>query len=91
MCGTSAGETDDHGRLARLHVGHIVARFHGGNTTLGNLRALCSRCNQGAKHITQEPPSWTWLLAQLRRSSQSDQKKALKWLKNKFESSTHNT
>ena len=70
----------DDGRKARLHIGHIVDRDHGGATELGNLRALCSACNQGTKNIAQEPPSWTWLMAQVRRATVSDQRKVLEWL-----------
>lgn len=84
MCGIGAGDIADDGRPARLHVGHITDRSHGGTDTLANLRALCSACNQGAKNIAQEPPSWTWLLSQIRRASASDQRKALAWLKTKL-------
>ncbi len=84
MCGIGAGDEMDDGRRARLHVGHIVDRDHGGRDELSNLRALCSVCNQGAKNHTQEPPSWTWLLGQLRRATQDDQRAALDWLKHKF-------
>ena len=84
MCGIGAGDKMDDGRPARLHVGHIVDRDHGGRDELGNLRALCSVCNQGARNLVQEPPSWTWLLSQLRRATQDDQRAALDWLKHKF-------
>ena len=63
MCGAGAGEIDETtGRKVKLHVGHIVDKSHGGLDELLNLRALCRTCNEGAKNITQEPPSWTWLL-----------------------------
>ena len=52
---------------------------------MDNLRAMCSRCNQGAKNMTQEPPSWVWLISQLRRASIADQQEALKWLTRKFQ------
>lgn len=84
MCGIGAGDLTDDGRKARLHIGHIVDRDHGGKVELGNLRALCSDCNQGAKNIAQEPPSWSWLLAQVRRATESDQREVLKWLQRKF-------
>ena len=84
MCGIGAGDPAKDGRPARLHVGHIVDRSHGGTDTLDNLRALCSRCNQGAKNVTQEPPSYTWLISQVRRASASDQREILNWLLNKF-------
>lgn len=84
MCGIGAGDPTDDGRPARLHVGHIKDRSHGGKDELSNLRALCSDCNQGAKNLVQEPPGWTWLLGQLRRATQDDQRAALDWLKRKF-------
>lgn len=86
MCGAKAGELDENNpnRTVRMHIGHIKDRSHGGTDTLDNLRALCSTCNQGAQNITQEPPSWVWLLAQIRRASVGDQKKALEWLLKKF-------
>lgn len=84
MCGVAAGEIDDRGRKARLHIGHIIDKSHGGKETLDNLRALCSECNQGAKNIVQEPPSHSWLLAQIRRSTETDQKAIQDWLNNKF-------
>ncbi len=87
MCGAAAGEDDEQnpGRAVRLHIGHIVDRSHGGTDEPANLRALCSACNQGAKNVVQEPPSWTWLLAQIRRASIADQQKALEWLRKKLE------
>ncbi len=85
MCGIGAGDEMPDGRPARLHVGHIVDRSHGGADRLDNLRALCSDCNQGAKNIVQEPPSHVWLMSQVRRASENDQGEVLKWLRNKFD------
>jgi len=86
MCGAGAGEPDAQNprRKVRLHIGHIIDRSHGGDDSPGNLRALCSTCNQGAKNLAQEPPTWTYLLAQIRRATIKDQKKALQWLRRKF-------
>ena len=85
MCGIGAGEPDDRtGRPARLHIGHIVDKPLGGDDSEGNLRALCSICNQGAKNIVQEPPSHAWLLSQVRRAREDDQREILKWLAGKF-------
>lgn len=84
MCGIGAGEINTEGRKTRLHVGHILDKSHGGENKLGNLRALCSTCNEGAKNLVQEPPSYTWLLSQVRRAKAGDQKEVLKWLKSKF-------
>ena len=41
-------------------------------------------CNQGAKNITIEPPSWVWLLSQIKRARVDDQRQALAWLERKF-------
>ena len=86
MCGAGAGDPDaeNPGRTVRLHMGHIVDKSHGGRDTLSNLRVLCSTCNQGARNIVQEPPSWAWLLSQLRRANVEDQRQAYEWLRRKF-------
>ena len=84
MCGIGAGEIDDTGRKARLHIGHIIDKSHGGTDDLANLRAMCNQCNEGAKNITQEPPRYTWLLSQVRRAKNDDQKAILNWLEDKF-------
>lgn len=87
MCGAGAGDVDadNHSRKVRLHIGHVIDHDHGGRTEKSNLRAMCSTCNQGAKNLAQEPPSWTWLLSQIRRANVDDQKKALAWLKGKLD------
>jgi len=85
MCGLTPGDIDpDTGRKVRLHIGHIKDKSLGGKDELSNLRSLCSTCNQGAKNITGEKPTWIWLLAQIRRAGQDEQRKALEWLTTKF-------
>jgi hypothetical protein len=85
MCGLTPGDIDPAtGRMVRLHVGHIKDKSLGGRDELSNLRALCSTCNQGAKNITNEKPTWIWLLAQIRRAGQDDQRAAFDWLRKKF-------
>jgi len=85
MCGLCPGEIDpDTGRKVRLHIGHIVDRNLGGRDELSNLRALCSTCNQGAKNITSEKPSGVWLLSQVRRAGQEEQRAVLEYLLRKF-------
>lgn len=93
MCGAGAGDPDERagGRPTRLQVGHITDLSHGGQNVLSNLRALCSTCNQGARNLVQEPPSWVWLLSQLRRATRNDQRKALDWLQSKFDEPTRDT
>ena len=87
MCGLTPGDIDPAtGRKVRLHIGHIKDKSLGGKDELSNLRSLCSSCNQGAKNITGEKPTWIWLLAQIRRAGQDDQRAAFEWLQKKFSS-----
>lgn len=85
MCGLTPGDIDlATGRKVRLHLGHIKDKSLGGKDELANLRALCSTCNQGAKNITGEKPSAIWLLSQIRRAGQDEQRTVFDWLVKKF-------
>jgi len=85
MCGLTPGEFDPAtGRKVRLHIGHIKDKSQGGKDELTNLRALCSTCNQGAKNITAVKPDAIWLLSQVRRCGQDEQRAVYKWLREKF-------
>ena len=85
MCGLCPGEIDPAtGRKVRLHIGHIKDKNLGGKDERSNLRALCSTCNQGAKNITGEKPSKIWLLSQVRRAGQDEQRAVLAALLEKF-------
>lgn len=85
MCGLSPGDVDPStGRKVRLHIGHIKDKSLGGKDELSNLRALCSTCNQGAKNITIEKPTGLWLLSQIRRAGQDEQRAVYDWLRKKF-------
>jgi 5-methylcytosine-specific restriction endonuclease McrA len=85
MCGAAPGDIDDlTGRKVRLHIGHIVDKSIGGKDELSNLRTLCSTCNQGAKNITSIKPPAIWLLSQIRRAGQEEQRAVLDWLLTKF-------
>jgi 5-methylcytosine-specific restriction endonuclease McrA len=85
MCGLTPGDIDPAtGRKVRLHLGHIKDKSLGGKNELSNLRALCSTCNQGAKNITGEKPSSIWLLSQIRRAGQDEQRAVFDWLRKKF-------
>jgi len=85
MCGVVPGDIDDvTGRKVRLHIGHIVDKNLGGKDELSNLRTLCSTCNQGAKNITGEKPTTIWLLSQVRRAGQDEQRAVLASLLKKF-------
>jgi 5-methylcytosine-specific restriction endonuclease McrA len=88
MCGLTPGDLDPStGRPVRLHIGHIKDKSLGGKDEPSNLRALCSTCNQGAKNITVEKPTAIWLLSQVRRAGQDEQRAVLEWLRKKFEQS----
>ncbi len=85
MCGLTPYDTDPAtGRKTRLHLGHIKDKSLGGKDELTNLRALCSTCNQGAKNITAEKPTGLWLLSQIRRAGQDEQRAVYDWLRKKF-------
>lgn len=86
MCGAAAGEPHlfDNGRVTRLHIGHIIDKSMGGTDETGNLRAICSVCNEGASNLTLNRPDTIKLIAQVRRAPSSDQIDVLKWLVGKF-------
>ena len=86
MCGAAAGELHpyDAGRKTRLHIGHIIDKTMGGSDDPGNLRAICSVCNEGASNLTLNRPQAIKLLAQVRRAPTSDQLDVLKWIVEKF-------
>ena len=86
MCGAVAGEPHpyDPGREARLHIGHVIDKSMGGTDDLGNLRAICSVCNEGAKNLTTDRPSARKLLIQMRRATGADQLAVLDWLLKKY-------
>ncbi len=92
MCGAAAGESHpyDPTRKTRLHIGHIIDKSQGGTDDPGNLRAICSVCNEGASNVTLERPSRRKLLAQIRRATGSDQLAVLQWLMKKFPSQALN-
>jgi hypothetical protein len=85
MCGVAPGDIDDlTGCRAKFHIEIIT---HGDAVIGGefsNLRALCSTCNQGAKNITSVKPPAIWLLSQIRRAGQEEQRAVLEWLLKKF-------
>ena len=85
MCGLTPGDIDPYtSRKVRLHMGHIKDKSLGGSDELSNLRTLCSTCNQGAKNVTGEKPTAIWLLSQVRRAGQDEQKAVYDWLRKKF-------
>lgn len=86
MCGAAAGEPHpyDPDKKTRLHIGHIIDKSQGGTDDAGNLRAICSVCNEGAANITLVRPDAAKLLAQIRRAPGTDQVAVLDWLIRKY-------
>ena len=86
MCGAVAGEPHpyDPTRKTRLHIGHVIDKSMGGSDDSGNLKAICSVCNEGAANITLQRPDLNKLLVQVRRATAADQRELLKWLNTKF-------
>lgn len=89
MCGMAAGDADPYnaGRTVRLTMGHIVEKDKGGTDDPGNLRAVCSNCNEGLQNISPPKPDKLQLLTYIRKATRDDQKAVLEWLLTKFKSS----
>lgn len=86
MCGLAAGDPDPFHpqRTIRLTMGHIKDKSKGGDDSPGNLRAVCTNCNEGLQNIALPKPDTIWLLSNVRRASIGDQKAVLDWLPLKF-------
>jgi hypothetical protein len=90
MCGCAAGDPDPFSpsRTVRLTMGHIVDKSKGGSDEPGNLRAVCTNCNEGLQNTSPPKPDQIHLLAQIRRATRGDQEAVLQWLLSKFNLST---
>lgn len=86
MCGLAAGDRDpfNASRKVRLTMGHIIDKSLGGDDTPGNLRAVCSNCNEGLAATSPPKPDRLQLLRQVRRATVEDQLHVLEWLREKF-------
>lgn len=86
MCGCAAGDPDEFepGRTIRLVMGHIIDKDKGGPDVPGNLRAVCTNCNQGLQNNAPPKPKRIELLKQVRRATVDDQLHLLQWLNQKF-------
>lgn len=76
MCGLAAGDPDPFNteRTVRLTMGHIVDKSKGGDDSPGNLRAVCTNCNEGLQNASPPKPDRVLLLSQIRRATIDDQK-----------------
>jgi len=85
MCGAALGDMDEltH-RKVRLLLGAVHVESLGEIEGLPGRQALCSTCNQGAKNITGEKPTGIWLLSQIRRAGQDEQRAVFNWLSKRF-------
>lgn len=86
MCGIAAGDPDpfNPNRTIRLTLGHITDKSKGGDDTPGNLRAVCTNCNEGLQNAGPPKPDRIMLLSHIRRATIDDQKAVLDWLLKKF-------
>ena len=86
MCGLAAGDPDPYNatRKVRLTMGHIIDKSLGGDDTPGNLRAVCSNCNEGLAATSPPKPDRLQVLRQVRRATIEDQLHVLAWLQEKF-------
>lgn len=86
MCGLGAGDPDPFhpNRTIRLTMGHIVDKSKGGSDDPGNLRAVCTNCNEGLQNTALPKPDHVWLISQVRRATIDTQKAVLEWLQAKF-------
>ena len=86
MCGLAAGDPDPFhpGLKTRLTMGHIIDKSKGGKDTPGNLRAVCTNCNEGLQNVSPPKPDRIELLKQVRRATIDDQLHLLEWLEGKY-------
>ncbi|MGB6738800.1 MAG: HNH endonuclease signature motif containing protein [Candidatus Sulfotelmatobacter sp.] len=86
MCGLGAGDPDPfhHGLKVRLVLGHIIDKSKDGPDTPGNLRAVCTNCNEGLQNTSPPKPDRLELMKQVRRATVDDQLHLLEWLEQKY-------
>jgi hypothetical protein len=86
MCGLGAGDPDPfHPSLkVRLVLGHIIDKSKNGPDTPGNLRAVCTNCNEGLQNTAPPKPDRIELMKQVRRATVDDQLHLLEWLEQKY-------
>jgi hypothetical protein len=85
MCGVAPGGIDElTGERAKFHIKLITCEGLAANQEHSDLQILCSTCEEGAKNITSVKPPAIWLLSQIRRAGQDEQRAVLEWLLKKF-------
>ncbi len=85
MCGVAPGDIDDlTGNRVSFHIRLITEKQCGVKEEPPNLQTLCTTCEEGSKNITTVKPPAIWLLSQIRRAGQEEQRAVLDWLLKKF-------
>jgi hypothetical protein len=86
MCGLGASDPDPFhpGLKVRLVLGHIIDKSKDGPDTPGNLRAVCTNCNEGLQNTSPPKPDRIELMKQVRRATVDDQLHLLEWLEQKY-------
>lgn len=86
LCGAGPGDIDpfNPNRKVRLHIDHIIPISQGGTDNKGNLRVLCSACNQGRSNIQAPTETAKNILARMRKASRSVQREVYKAVKRTF-------
>jgi hypothetical protein len=86
MCGFGPADVDpyDRRRKVRLTVRRILDKSKGGKDEPGNLRAVCTNCDDGLQNMSPAKPDRIWLLSQIRRATIDDQRAVLEWLRKKY-------
>ncbi len=89
-CGLAASDSDPFypGRKVRLTMGHIIDKSKGGTDDAGNLKAICTNCNEGLQNVSKPKPSRIELLSFVRRATVEDQLALLEWLQKKYAKKT---
>jgi len=85
MCGTSPGDIDDlTGLRAKFRISLSAERNTAGKGELSKFQTLCSTCEEGVRDLRPSKPPAIWLLSQIRRAGQEEQRAVLDWLLKKF-------
>jgi hypothetical protein len=85
MCGVAPGDIDDiSGNRVGFHIGLIADQNCGDKEELSNFQTLCSSCEEGVRELRPTKPPAIWLLSQIRRAGQDEQRAVLDWLLKKF-------
>ena len=82
-CGAGIEDRTQTGRPVKLVIDHHEAFSYGGPDDDAK-PVLCQECNSGAKNLVFMPPTWKWLMSQVRRAKREDQLKVLEQLEKKF-------